>query len=119
MAGKKKVRQADDASPADVIIDLETTLGIADAARFYQKLAAALEEKREVVFDASRVEMAGTAMLQMLVAFMQAMRDAGVAVHWKSPSEALRKTAALLDLEGHLGLVSSDNDGSPAWVHPR
>ncbi len=75
MARKKKARKTDDASPAEVIIDLETTLGIADAARFYQKLAAALEEKREVVFDASRVEMAGTAMLQMLVAFMQAMRD--------------------------------------------
>lgn len=119
MARKKKPRKTGDASPAETIIDLETTLGITDAARFYQQLAAALEEKREVVLDASRVEMADTAALQMLVAFMQAMRDVGVAVRWKSPSEALRKTVRLLDLEGHLGLVSSDSDRSPARAHAR
>lgn len=117
MARKQKPRKMGDTPPTEVIIELETTLGIADARRLYERLAAMLKEKREVVFDASRIEMVDTAVLQLVVVFMQTMQDAGVAVRWQSPSEALRRTAALLDLEGHLGLASADSDEPPAQMH--
>jgi ABC-type transporter Mla MlaB component len=100
----------------EVIIELETTLGIGDAGRLYQKLAATMEEKRAVVFDGSRIEMVDTAVLQLLAAFMRARQDDGVAVRWQTPSQALRRTATLLDLGGHLGLASADNVGPSGQV---
>jgi anti-anti-sigma regulatory factor len=103
----------------ELIVQLEATLGITAARHLYQKLAAVREQKRDVVFDASRIEVVDTAVLQLLMAFVQAMRADGFAVRWKSPSGPLHRTAALLDLEEHLGLGSADSDGPPERTRAR
>ena len=91
----------------EIVVKLDTALSIADARTLSEKLSKVLEAKRACVFNASQVEMLDTAVLQLLVAFVRESRHQGTAVRWESPSAALCKAAALLDLEGHLELTAT------------
>ncbi|MDT8385397.1 MAG: STAS domain-containing protein [Gammaproteobacteria bacterium] len=81
-------------------------LDITSVADFRLQLLEALTTKQPVELDASGVERADTAALQLLSAFMQDAHSQQQTVHWKDPSPALRQSAALLGLSPFLQLES-------------
>jgi len=85
-------------------IDCGTVLDISTMVEFRQQLVVALTSKQEVELDASQVERADTAALQVLSAFIQDAYAQQQVVVWKAPTEALRRSAALLGLSGLLDL---------------
>lgn len=81
-------------------------LDITSVADFRLQLLEALAAQQSVELDASAVERADTAALQLLSAFMQDAHSQQQAVHWKDPSPALCQSAALLGLSTFLQLES-------------
>ena len=87
------------------VIVCDDSLDIAGAAALRQQLIQALERgKSPVVFDASNVERADTAALQLLAAFFKDAGAADIQAQWKDPSAALCEAAALLGLREVLSL---------------
>lgn len=101
----RRARQG--ASVGDVVVDLESSIAIADVKQLAGKLRGLPKESRDVVLDASRVDAVDTAGLQLLVAFVRDTASQGVNVSWREPPEALCHAAACLDLEGPLRLGPS------------
>lgn len=81
-------------------------MDITSVAEFRQQLLEALATRQTVELDASGVERADTAALQLLSAFMQDALSQQQTVHWKDPSPALCQSAALLGLTPFLRLES-------------
>ena len=98
----------------EMVIELDAVLKIADVKTLSERLDKALEAKRDYVLNASQVETLDTATLQLLVAFVRQIRCQGTAVRWEATSAALRKGAALLDLEQHLELTITAEDTAAA-----
>jgi phospholipid transport system transporter-binding protein len=86
------------------VIALPACLDIAGVQELHQQLRTALAVQQSVVLDATQVERADTAALQLLCAFVQAAQGNGVEWRWQRPSLAFRNTARLLGLETHLAL---------------
>ncbi len=83
-------------------IDCGEVMDIAAMAEFRLQLVESLASKQAVVLDASQVERADTAALQVLTAFIQDAHAQQQVVQWKAPSEAMCRSAALLGLSGML-----------------
>lgn len=79
-------------------------LDISAVQDLHQQLARVLASGGGVVLDASLVERADTAALQLLCAFMQEASVNGVSVHWHEPTAELCDAVSLLGLEAELGL---------------
>jgi len=86
------------------VLDCGEVMDIAAVAELHTQLQMAREAKQPVVLDASRVERADTAALQMLIAFIQDANAQQQTVQWKAPSESLSVSAELLDLSSLLKL---------------
>ncbi len=85
-------------------IDCGEVMDISVVTKFRALLLEALDSRQSIVLDASQVERADTAALQVLSAFVQ---DAGTQhqdVQWKDPTQALHQSAALLGLSDILHL---------------
>ena len=82
------------------------SLDISNVGELHKQLSQTLEGGQPIVMDASQVERADTAALQMLSAFCQAARTQGVTVTWREPSEVFTGSARLLGLTQMLGLGS-------------
>lgn len=96
-----------DADPSEMtpqLIPCEESLDITTAAELHALLMQVLASKQPVVLEGAAVTRVDTAALQVLSAFFQDARAQGISVQWKEPSEALRRSAALLDLTGLLEL---------------
>jgi len=72
--------------------------------QLHKKLGSYINQKNDVVIDASGVNMIDTAMLQLLTVFVTKLKNEGLKVIWKNPSEELINRATLLDLQKQLGL---------------
>ena len=86
------------------LIKLEPIIGIADVESMYKQLEKFLDEKKDVIIDASDVESVDTALLQLILVFIRKMHNLGASVSWFEPSEVFCKTATLLDIATHLGV---------------
>ncbi|HSJ49424.1 MAG TPA: STAS domain-containing protein [Gammaproteobacteria bacterium] len=86
------------------VLRLPATLGIARMAELHPQLDQALEKGGPLALDGSAVEQLDGAALQLLLAFQLAAVQAGRAPDWRKPSPQLREAAALLGLDGELGL---------------
>lgn len=85
-------------------INCEESMDISMVANFRSQFIQALESGQPVVLDASQVERADTAALQLLSAFFHDANAQQQSVEWKSPSEILCRSADLLGLSQLLGL---------------
>jgi anti-anti-sigma regulatory factor len=83
---------------------LEKDIDISKVSSLHAELRPWLEENRDLLFEASHIQSIDTAALQLLFSFVREARARGAAVHWRQPSEAMIKTAGLLDLQEHLDL---------------
>jgi len=101
---KKKTVQKRRASTARNKIALKSVLAISDAKMLYVELGKKLDEKKGISIDASAVEMVDTAILQLLLAFIQKTRLNNVMVKWIKPSQEFLSRSEALNLTSLLGL---------------
>lgn len=79
-------------------------LDITAAAALYARLQKSLQKSANIELKAESVTKADTAGLQLFVALAREVAKTGGSLTWKKPSQALIETAALLGLDGELGL---------------
>lgn len=80
------------------MFDCGDALDIAHAEALYERLSQVLEKGQDITLDASAVERADTAGLQVMCGFMQSVSVANIGCTWHAPTPAIYETAALLDL---------------------
>lgn len=85
-------------------LSLNTVLAINDVKRLYAELSKFPGTKKNILIDASKVEMVDTAILQVLLAFVKKAQVQDVSVTWVEPSQEFMNRAEMLDLTGLLGL---------------
>jgi len=100
---KKKITSTVNEKTGETIL-LESVLVIDEAMQLHKKLGSCINQKNDVIIDASGVNMIDTAMLQLLTVFVTKLKNVGLKVIWKNPSEELINRATLLDLQKQLGL---------------
>ncbi len=83
---------------------LGSIITINDAQTMYTQLNSMLESKQDITIDASAVEMLDTAILQLLLAFVNKIRSQNREVVWIKPSEEMINRATTLNLQAGLGL---------------
>ena len=83
---------------------LDSIITINDAQTMYTHLNSLLELKQDITIDASAVEMLDTAILQLLLAFVNKIKDQNRQVVWIKPSEEMINRATTLRLQAGLGL---------------
>ena len=86
---------------------LESIITISDAQAMYTQLNSLLKSKQDITIDASAVEMLDTAILQLLLAFVNKIRAQNREVVWIKPSGELINRATTLNLQTGLGLNGS------------
>jgi len=82
----------------NAVMDIAT---VADLKTQLQEIAS---RSGAVVLDGSQVERIDTAALQLLASFHREMTRVGSPPEWQSPSNVLRQSARLLNLDRHIGL---------------
>lgn len=102
MATNRKKRGVAAKQPSRIL--LGTNPDIASAGRLHQRLMNCAAKKTDVNLYAEKIETIDTITLQLLLSFIRQVRDDGNQVNWKSPSEALLKTAARTGLQAELSL---------------
>jgi anti-anti-sigma regulatory factor len=85
-------------------IELKSVLAVSDASVLYAELGQKLGETKDILINASRVEMVDTAILQLLLAFIKKSQSQNVAVEWVKPSQEFLSRSETLNLTGMLGL---------------
>jgi anti-anti-sigma regulatory factor len=90
-----------------LVITADNCLDITIVHELHDKLCKAFIAQRPVTIDASQVERADTAALQMLCAFFRDSDAEGSEVKWKQPSEVLCNAARLLNLDVPLKLSAA------------
>ncbi|WDK02240.1 STAS domain-containing protein [Xanthomonas campestris] len=85
-------------------------LGIETSADLKQKLAAVLTQDGELVLDAGEVRRIHTASVQLLCAFVQARRSAGLQIEFDGCNDTFRDAARLLGVTDALGLSASNDN---------
>jgi len=83
---------------------LGSIITINDAQAMYTQLNSMLESKQDITIDASAVEMLDTAILQLLLAFVNKIRSQNRDVVWIKPSEEMINRATTLNLQAGLRL---------------
>lgn len=96
-ASKKTVRAGNE-------INLKAVLSISDAKTLYAEFGKKLESNKNILINASAVEMVDTAILQLLLAFIQKSQLQNIAVEWVKPSKELISRSETLNLTRMLGL---------------
>lgn len=86
---------------------LGSIITINDAQTMYTQLNSMLESKQDITIDASAVEMLDTAILQLLLAFVNKIRSQNREVVWIKPSEEMINRATTLNLQAGLGLAGA------------
>ena len=85
-------------------INCSESMDISVVEAMQTQLIEALASGQNVVLDAHQVERADTAALQVLSAFFQDAKTQAQKIDWKEPSDALCRSATLLDLSKFLDL---------------
>ena len=86
------------------VLRLPAALGIAQLAQLREQFDEALNSGRPLAIDGAAVEQLDGAALQLLLAFQRTAVRASRVPDWRKPSPQLREAAALLGLDGELGL---------------
>ena len=92
---------------ADTIsFHLPENLTIASVHGLHEELEVLVSQSDcdKVVLQASDVQRADTAGVQLLLAFVNASKEHQIGVEWDKPSDKLCTTAELLGLQGALGI---------------
>ena len=84
-----------------VNVDCDEVLDISCVAELYERLKEKVTNQGDIVLNAKDVERTDAAVLQMFTTLFSAE---GVNVCWNEPSEALKRSAALLGLSEKLKL---------------
>ncbi len=92
---------------AEAPISCGDSLDITQVSELHARLGEALAAGGAVVLQASAVERADAAALQLLCSFFREAAERGVSLRWESPSAALLDAARLLDLQQCLHLTES------------
>lgn len=90
---------------APTIVDLPENLTIAHAELLHEQLDAYTSESAGVILNAAAVVRADTAGLQLIYAFMQALRQHGAPCSWTAVPPVLVDAAAGLGLRDQLNLL--------------
>lgn len=119
MAGKGKAGKASKRKKKSVAVVpgpvvLDTNPGIQNIGELKAQLLAANEAGETVIVDAGKVESVDTAVLQLLVAFVNTVREQSRTVEWSELSSAFRDMATLADLGECLGVTESQADSDAA-----
>ena len=101
VAGKKGVK-----SLPQTTIACGDSLDISGVGELHRQLSKVLKGGQTVTLDASQVQRADAAGLQLLAAFCQAACSRGVTVTWRQPSEVFELSASLLGLDEMLRKVA-------------
>ena len=88
-----------------VVVDLPSNLTIATAETLHEQLEPLLNGSDDIVLNASAVERADTAGLQVLLAFSKALEARSVAITWSVPAKPLVDAAEQLGLKQLLALT--------------
>lgn len=88
-------------------VDLGTTLDITMVAEMHKCLREHLETAGDVSLDAGEIERLDAAGLQLLVAFAEHARSAGLRVRWLGVSPSLEESAAISGLGNLLELPTA------------
>lgn len=99
--GRKKTSEP---TAAHRVLALGPELRIGNVRTLHATLSEALASGEDITLDASAVQSADTAGLQLLYAFVRDSKRRGQAVTWREPNAVLRRDAGLLDLDAALGL---------------
>ena len=83
---------------------LDSIITVNDAQTMYTQLNLLLKLKQDITIDASAVEMLDTAILQLLLAFVNKIKAQNRVVVWSKPSEEMINRATTLNLQAGLGL---------------
>ncbi len=83
---------------------LDSIITVNDAQTMYTQLRSLLKLKQDITIDASAVEMLDTAILQLLLAFVNKIKAQNRVVVWSKPSEEMINRATTLNLQAGLGL---------------
>jgi len=89
-------------------LNLEGSLGIAEAETLYQRLLEMLDAQVDVCIESETLSRVDTAGVQLLYAFIKEAETRSVKVIWKSVSDALKETAATLGLSENMGFEVAD-----------
>lgn len=90
--------------PREHRVALEADLVISGAAGLHARLGKVLSEPAPVVLDAAAVARLDTSGLQLLLAFVQARKQAAGEWRWENVGDGLREAAALLGMHKLLEL---------------
>lgn len=92
------------AHPSDHSVILGESLDISLVQVLHEELQQAIQQGGRVVVDATAVERADTAGLQLLLALAEAARLQGVDLRWQGVSQDLKESLGLLGLTEFLGV---------------
>lgn len=101
VAGKKSVK-----GMPQTTIACGDSLDISGVGELHRQLSKVLKDGQAVTLDASQVQRADAAGLQLLAAFCQTARSRGVTVTWRQPPEVFNQSACLLGLDDMLAVNS-------------
>lgn len=100
----KKTEKKEGGSGGERKYTLDSVLVINNAQTIHGQLNALVDAGKNVVIDASAVEMADTCVLQLLTAFVMKLQAEDLKATWLDPSSELLSRAKMLDLSEKLGL---------------
>lgn len=93
----------------DSRIDIGDALVLAHAARLHAEFEQALAQKKPLRLNLSRVQVADTAGVQLLLALRRDAEKRGIAASWEAPTQALCAAASQLGLSEALELPASSS----------
>jgi phospholipid transport system transporter-binding protein len=102
MKGRKKTKSA---APHCVVLPPRST--VAQALDIHASLRGWIDSGRPLIVDASHVDEIDTAVLQLLIAAIRAVRARGLPFSWQGLSEAVRRAATLIGVSAALELTAS------------
>lgn len=85
-------------------IKLEGLLSIKNIDTLKEKLDEGLAQKKDIVFDAAKLERIDTACLQLIAAFTKKQHENSYSVAWSKPSDEIIEIAKLLDFKEAIAL---------------
>lgn len=86
------------------ILVLDSELNIAATADLYDRMQPFLDQKEEILLDASKVEVVDSAALQLLLVFVREAQERSISTRWESASKKFLNTVTLLGFQQHLGV---------------
>src|SRR3546814_18685354 len=103
MARKPAVAKAKESAAAHRVLTLGPELRIGTVQALHASLREALASGEDITLDATAVQSADTAGLQLLYAFVRDSKQRGRSVTWREPNAVLSRDACLRYLKSALG----------------